>query len=136
MKKFQNIISKLFIVAFLLLTFTKCNNAVTSNANLVFPASGISYQRDVYPFMMVKCAYSGCHGNNPLNGATNMSDYFSMTGPENLGLIVPNKPDNSLLNEVLEGREPHDVYTFPQNYIDSNQIHGMRQWVLEGAHNN
>ena len=85
--------------------------------------------------MMVKCAYSGCHGDNPLDGATRMSDYFSLFTDYSGALIIRYKPDNSMLNQVLEGKLPH-VYQFPLNYIDSNQVHGMRQWVLEGAKNN
>jgi hypothetical protein len=43
-------------------------------------------------------------------------------------------PDNSLLNQILEGKQGH-LLTFQQR-ISEAQIRGIRQWVLEGAKNN
>ena len=135
MKKIIFTISAFITVVFVVLMFSKCTNVVSSSS-LIFPDSLISYQRDVAPFMAVKCAYAGCHGDNPIGGASRMSDYISLMGSDNIGLIIPTKPDNSILIQILENTLPHLYYAFPQGYITDNQKKGMRQWILEGAKSN
>ncbi len=111
--------------------------SIGPDTNIVFPDSLVSYIHNVEPFMRVKCAYSGCHCDPPYNySASTMTNYFSLFSPDNLGLVIADKPDNSVLIQILDGRLPHSYYLFPQGYITPNQIKGMRKWIEEGAKNN
>ncbi|MBK9182864.1 MAG: hypothetical protein IPM83_07035 [Ignavibacteria bacterium] len=50
-------------------------------------------------------------------------------------LIVPGRPEESTVIQVLEGKLGHPVGELPQR-VSSAQVQGMRQWVKEGALNN
>jgi hypothetical protein len=65
-------------------------------------------------------------------GSVDVTSYYALTG--RAGLIIPGKPDISLLNQILEGKQAH-MLSF-QDRVNSSQIKGLRQWVLEGAKNN
>ena len=98
----------------------------------MFPASKVSYQQHVRPLLELTCAFSGCHDSETAARGVDVTGYFQLTS--RAGLIIPGKPDNSLLNQILEGKQGH-LPTFQQR-ITSDQIRGVRQWVLEGALNN
>lgn len=133
---------KIFIISsilFLIAVFFTVNNCsdspVSSNRDVVFPDSLVSYTQHIEPFLRVKCSFCPCHCLSPQNGASVMTDYFALFSSENLGLIIPLKPDNSLIVQVIEEKIPHNPY-FQANYINANQKHGIRQWIIEGAKNN
>ena len=136
--------SKCFYILYFssILLFVKlisgCGDMVTSNSNLVFPDSLVSYISNVEPFMKVKCSYVGCHSQPPNNGfnAKSMTTWFELMSPDNLGLIIAYKPDNSVLIQMIEEKLPHKYYYFPSGYFTQNQINGMRKWIEEGAKNN
>ncbi|MFA6571274.1 MAG: hypothetical protein WCT77_08560 [Bacteroidota bacterium] len=133
-KNIRVLLSSIFIVGMIII-FTGCDNSLVTDNNLIFPDSLVSYQQHVYPFMKVKCAYVGCHGDSPQYGASRMDSYFDLFSIDNLGLIIANKPDQSKLNQVLENKLPHNP-VFQSGYLTENQKKGMRRWVLEGAKNN
>jgi hypothetical protein len=116
---------------FLSITFLACSNTTNNiNENIVFPDSKIDFTLQVQPFLKYNCAYSGCHSSFSKSAGLSLEDYFSiMSYP---GLVIPNNPDASILNQILENRLPHTTYFYRGN-ITQNQIQGMRQWVLEGA---
>ena len=59
-----------------------------------------------------------------------MDDYFSiMSFP---GLVIPENPNFSTLNQILENTLPHPTL-FYRGHITQNQITGIRTWVAEGA---
>lgn len=121
----------LFIYSFLLCC--ACNdNVITSPEQIIFPSTNISYQLHVKPLLELTCAFSGCHDYDSKLGSVDVTSYYALTG--RAGLIVPTKPDLSLLNQILEGKQPH-MLSF-QDRVNSSQIKGLRQWVLEGAKNN
>jgi hypothetical protein len=49
------------------------------------------------------------------------------------GLVIPGKPESSVLVQVIQGILPH---TFPLQSINANHKKGMATWVREGANNN
>jgi hypothetical protein len=50
-------------------------------------------------------------------------------------LIVPSRPNESVIIQILEGVLTHPFGNLQQN-ITANHVRGMRQWVAEGALNN
>jgi len=110
-----------------------CNeNVITSPEQIIFPDTNISYQLHVKPLLELTCAFSGCHDYESKMGSVDVTSYYALTG--RAGLIIPYKPDISLLNQILEGKQAH-MMSF-QDRVNSSQIKGLRQWVLEGAKNN
>jgi hypothetical protein len=122
-----------------LLTTTIClilgacsDNIITSPDQIVFPQENVSYQQHVRPLLELTCAFTGCHDSETAVANVDVTGYFQLTS--RAGLIIPGRPDNSLLIQILEGKQGH-VLTF-QNRINDAQKRGVRQWVLEGALNN
>jgi hypothetical protein len=132
---------KIFIMFFVILSiiliklFSGCHEVLGPNSNVVFPDSLVSYISNVEPFMITKCSYNGCHCEPPYNSATPMTTYFELIGPDNLGLIVPYNPSQSIMIQIIEGKLPHSP-PFQQGYFTQNQINGMIKWIQEGAKNN
>ena len=130
--KINRNIYPLLLIVLLTLGFSSCGDTINPE-KVEFPEQDVSYIRHVEPFMRANCAYYGCHGVN--SPGEEISDYFTLITA--LSYIVPGKPNNSLVNQILEGRLPHPG-TYPVYFgnITDNQIQGMRLWVEEGAKNN
>ncbi|NLO18710.1 MAG: hypothetical protein GX121_02350 [Ignavibacteria bacterium] len=112
-----------------------CNSeTITGSSNVVFPDSLISFQNHIYPLIKPTCSYQGCHSDETQAGGRRITDYFSYFETNNLGLVIPSKPDNSVLVQLLDGRLPHYPYVYWR--VNENQKNGVRQWILEGAKNN
>lgn len=123
------------ILFFLFLSLDSCNtNTIIYNDNVVFPDSNVSFNRHVYPFMKVTCSYQGCHSNETRAGGRAMTEYYTYFETYNLGLVIPYKPDNSLLIQFLERKIQHSSIVYFT--VNQNQIRGMRKWIEEGARNN
>ncbi|MFM8839639.1 MAG: hypothetical protein ACKOFB_00860 [bacterium] len=124
---------KYFFVILYLFTLSACyDTTITSPEQIQFPAQNVSYQQHVKPLLELTCAFSGCHDSETAAAGVDVTGYFQLTS--RAGLIIPGKPDNSLLNQILEGKQGH-VLTFQQR-ISEAQKRGVRQWVQEGALNN
>ena len=116
-----------------LLTTGCTSNATTTDPNsIVFPDTLVSYRNHVDPFLTLRCG-GPCHaGSNPAGGI-DLTQYNNLFF-DRPNLVVAGRPDESLLCQVLErviGHAPGELQTIP-----SNQVRGVRQWVLEGAQNN
>lgn len=121
------------IIIFIILSLNACSdNIITSPDQIIFPEINVSYQQQVRPLLELTCAFSGCHDAETSAAGVDVTGYFQLTA--RAGLIIPGKPDNSLLIQILEGKQGH-LLTF-QNRITDAQKRGVRQWVLEGALNN
>ncbi len=105
---------------------------ITRPQDIVFPDSGISFQRHVLPFFQLTCTYAGCHDEQTKAGDIALTSYFHLW--EKPGLVIPGDPDRSLLVQVLEGQLPHPPAF--QAHITQNHIRGIRQWIKEGAKDN
>ena len=116
------IISILIVLSFM--GFSRCDEIPP----LGFPDSNVNYQNHVMPFMSRTCGFVGCH-NEDLPTVSKLTDYFSMNS--NPGLIIPNKPDSSLLIQILDAKSPHIPLVYFN--INENEKKGMRKWVAEGA---
>lgn len=128
--------SFLFItIAFISILIISCENTFTSQNNVIFPDSNVSYQLHVEPFMRFTCAYYGCHSYDYRAGGRDLSSYFALTdNAMNLGLIIPYQPEHSILVKILK-REYYHTFN-EQWYITDNHIKGISRWIAEGALNN
>jgi hypothetical protein len=108
-----------------------CDGSTSSNANnIVFPEDKIDYNTTVQPFLKYNCGYSGCHSSYSLAAGLSIDDYFQvMSYP---GFVIPTKPDESTLVQILESTLPHTTYIY-RGSITANQKTGIRKWISEGA---
>lgn len=128
----NKILSIIFIAAIGLMTASCDSNTITNPSQVVFPDSNVSYRAHVLPLLSLSCTYVGCHNDESAAGNLRLTSYSAMF--QHAGLIIPTKPDNSVLIQTIEGTLPHRA-TFYQEF-NTNQKKGMRVWVLEGARNN
>ena len=124
---------RILSIIVLVFTLNACSDTIiTSPDQIVFPETNVSYQQQVRPLLELTCAFSGCHDTETAVAGIDVTGYFQLTS--RAGLIIPGRPDNSLLIQILEGKQGH-LLTF-QNRISDAQKRGVRKWVLEGALNN
>lgn len=121
-----------FAIAFLVVVgiLSACSSdSISSSADIVFPDKNVSYNQHVYPFLKLSCAYSGCHDESAAGGV-NMNNWVGLFAT--LQLVVPGKPDDSRLIQILDDKLPH-MTRFYRGNIKANHIKGMRVWIAEGA---
>lgn len=98
---------------------------------IVFPNQQISYNRHVQPLFNLACATSGCHDVQTKAGELDLTDHFS-TRYSKSGVVVPHDTSLSRLIWSIEGR-PGSAPMPPQRSLNSNQIRGLKTWIMEGA---
>ena len=106
------------------------NPVITQANQIVFPDANISYSQYVQPMFNISCTYSHCHDDYTQAGGLSLTSYVNANADP--GNIIPYKPAQSKLCQVLEHTAPHPE---PLDTIQ-NHIKGVHQWVLEGAKNN
>jgi hypothetical protein len=106
-------------------------DTVTNPQDIVFPDTLVSYRSHVQPFLTLSCGQ--CHGSTNAAGGIRLTQY-SYLFFDRPNLVVTGLPDESLLNQVLERRVSHPVGNL--DLIPTNQVKGMRTWVIVGAKNN
>lgn len=112
---------------------SSCKNVVgpKSGPDIIFPAKNISFYKQVLPLFMESCDYSGCHDQSTQAGGLELEDYagvFSVAG-----VVIPGDTLHSVLLQRIKGIGgimPPPYFGTPLN---SNQVNGIKQWILEGA---
>jgi hypothetical protein len=123
-----------FILSMFLLLINECDNNISSNREIIFPDSNVSFQNHVQPFLSLKCSYQGCHSSEHRAGGRAMTTYFELFDTPNNGLIIPETPQQSRLVQILQGNPPHNgYYQFPEGYFSENHTNGIITWINEGA---
>jgi len=124
------------ILVFYLIFISGCSDSGsnTSGANMVFPDKNVSFQNQVQPFIKIKCSIYGCHGDVNPPREIRLTDYASFFASYNGALVIPGKPEASVLVQMLENKLPHNPNVYWE--VNDNQKKGIRQWILEGAQNN
>src|SRR5262245_60342013 len=91
--------------------------------------SAPSYQRDIRPLFQAKCLR--CHGDRPRKADLDLSTPASIQkGGESGAVIVPGKPDDSLLFEkVHSGMMPPGK----KDRLGEAEVAVIRRWIAEGA---
>jgi hypothetical protein len=102
--------------------------------SIVFPDTNVSYTQQVQPLFNVGCALSGCHSASTYEiRGFSLDDYQHFVGADRPGLVVPMEPDASVLVQRIEGTSAGARMPLNRPPLNQNQIHGIRQWILEGA---
>jgi hypothetical protein len=111
-----------------------CGNQITDPAQIVMPASNVSFERNILPLFNLTCNGSGCHSTDTRAGGVALTSYFEVVF-NRPGLVVAGKPEQSLLAQIMDlavaGRPLH-IQSF-QNRITQNHITGVKTWIREGA---
>ena len=92
--------------------------------------SSVSYHSQIAPILKRSC--QGCHHPGDPNGDLIVTTYTDLTRGGMAGeSIIPGKPDDSLLIELISGDEP----AMPQNQepLSTEEVEMFRRWILEGA---
>ncbi len=90
----------------------------------------VSYHSEIAPILKRSC--QGCHHPGDPNGDLIVTSYAALKRGGMAGdSIVPGKPDESLLVELISGDEP----SMPQNMepLSAEEVALIRRWILEGA---
>lgn len=116
-----------------LIAFGCTSNQVTDPDKIVFPDTNVSYSRHVQPYLTLSCAFAGCHHADLPAGGVRLTDYSGIMFSR-ANLVVPGKPDESLIIFVMDKRIPHSDAIFVR--INDNHLKGLKQWITEGAINN
>ena len=91
----------------------------------------VSYHSQIVPILKRSC--QGCHHPGDPNGGLIVTTYTDLKqgGMAGDATIVPGKPDNSLIIELISGDEP----AMPQNMepLSAEEVELFRRWILEGA---
>jgi WD40 repeat protein len=93
--------------------------------------AAVSYHAQIVPILKRSC--QGCHHPGDPNGDLIVTTYADLKRGGMAGeAIIPGKPDNSLLIELISGDEP----AMPQNQepLSVEEVELLRSWILEGAH--
>ena len=92
--------------------------------------ASISYHSEIVPLLKRSC--QGCHHPGDPNGDLIVTTYADLKRGGMAGeAIIPGKPDDSLIIELISGDEP----AMPQNQdpLSPEEVELFRQWILEGA---
>jgi mono/diheme cytochrome c family protein len=102
--------------------------ALTAGAALsVFaqtPAKPVSFEADIQPIFVTKC--TGCHGPDTRIKEMNLSSLDGiMKGSESGPVIVPGKPDESRLYQMVrDGKMPPG-----KTHLTEQQLAAIRTWI-------
>ena len=92
----------------------------------------VSYHTQIVPILKRTC--QGCHHPGDPNGGLIVTTYTDLKqgGMAGDATIIPGKPDDSLIIELISGDEP----AMPQNMepLSAEEVELFRRWILEGAH--
>ncbi len=111
-----------FIIVFLLPPFVSADNH-----GKVEP---VSFYKQIVPILKKSC--QGCHHPGDPNGDLIVTSYDELKRGGMAGeAIIPKKPDESLILELITGDPP----AMPQNQepLTADEVALIRRWILEGA---
>jgi hypothetical protein len=122
----------LLLLAFMV---SACEDASTESISdinkIVFPASGISYNKTIQPLFNIACATSGCHDVKTKASNLDLSDYLGLR-QRFYDVVIKGDTINSKLIWSIEWR-PGSAPMPPAGGLNANHIRGFKQWILEGA---
>ena len=114
-----------------LFLFSSCqdsSNSVSALSDIVFPATGISYEKQVQPLFNIGCATTSCHDSQ--DQTLNLTSYgLWKLDP---GVINAGDTTNSRFVWCIEAK-PGSPPMPPSRALVQNQIQGLKQWIYEGA---
>jgi hypothetical protein len=130
--KYLSLIILLAIIA-VSLEVSSCKNVLgptSGQSTIVFPDSNVSYYRQVLPLFEESCDYSGCHDDGTQAGGLSLTNYAGLFTVA--GVLTPKDTVHSILVQRIQGIGPI-MPPPPLSALNSNQIQGIKTWVMEGA---
>ena len=103
--------------------------AVPTEGKAVPPAAAPSFQDEIRPLLQAKCVR--CHGGKTTRGDLNLTTPAgAMKGGQSGPVIVPGKPDDSLLyDKVHSGKMPPGQ----KDPLSAAEVDAIRRWIAAGA---
>jgi WD40 repeat protein len=104
-----------------------------------FAADSPTYWQDVRPILRKNCTV--CHAERKLS-EVELSGGLALDKPEHIAkgskggkvaVLVPGKPDDSLLVTLLSSKDPKRAMPLDANPLSAEDIAVIRKWVAEGA---
>lgn len=94
------------------------------------PAGKLKFSKDIAPIFNGNCM--GCHNSRKKSGEFDLSRFQNMMkGSQSGQVVVPGKPEESLLVELVETRKmPRNANNRP---LADSSIKKIRDWVKQGA---
>jgi len=97
------------------------------------PQSNISFNTDLLPVFIVKCATSGCHDGTSVQTVLVLTSCSA--AKEDPGVIFPGNSGTSRIVwavEGLNGTNPMPPVAINKPFT-AEQIRGLKKWIDEGA---
>ena len=142
LKRFSFILSILLTIGMLViysLSTISCKDQSSNNnhtSNIVFPDSGISFNKYVQPLFQQTCVFGGCHSDNQPAANLNLQDdpWHALINYQP-SIVTPKNGNGSQLVMYLDGRLSPQM-PLRSTPLTQNQIKGVKKWIDEGAQNN
>ncbi|MEM7230611.1 MAG: c-type cytochrome domain-containing protein [Planctomycetota bacterium] len=93
----------------------------------------VSFARDVAPILSQRCV--ACHGARKPQGRYRLDTFAELLKPGSSkdAAIVPKKPDESLLYELITSEDDDERMPQDDDRLSKSQIETIRRWIKEGA---
>ncbi len=114
------------------------NDAANGASNEAPPAAGngvrrVDFADDVQPILRRHCFR--CHGTKNQEADLQLNRRADALGDPNAGdrVIVPHKPNSSLIIQRLVDQDQGDIMPLDGNPLSESEITTLRQWIEQGA---
>ena len=87
-----------------------------------------SFEQNVQPILAVKCALSGCHGENPQEGYDYRTYESFIAGGEHGPVFIPGDAEGSaIVKEVVAGKMPPPESGLPT--LSTAELQILKDWI-------
>jgi len=124
------------LLAVLLFPSCKDNSVQQTSSTVVFPSSNVSYGKQVEPLFLQVCAFPGCHGADTFDQNGFSLDTYDHLMFGTVKVVYARDTLNSPLVWSIEGRSGVARMPLSLTPLNSNQINGIKKWILENAQDN
>tara|TARA_B100000945_G_scaffold314054_1_gene311070 strand:- start:799 stop:3549 length:2751 start_codon:yes stop_codon:yes gene_type:complete len=107
--------------------------ALTMSICLICPAQEVEFKRDIAPILENRCW--DCHNAEAHEGELKLDTLRGMLkgGSSGIAAILPGKPEQSYLIDVVSHLDPNLKMPPEQDRIPAKEIELLKQWIKEGA---
>lgn len=87
-----------------------------------------SFEQNVQPILAAKCAFSGCHGENPQEGYDYRTYVSFIAGGEHGPVFIPgNAEESEIVKEIVEGKMPPPASGLPT--LSEAELQVLIDWI-------
>lgn len=87
-----------------------------------------TFEQNVLPILTAKCAFSGCHGENPQEGYDYRTYESFIAGGEHGPAFIPgNAEESEVVEEVVEGKMPPPESGRPT--LSAAELQTLKDWI-------